>query len=462
LSRHEYLAVTSIINHQHNSRRSHPGLEQLAYRLAPNQKDLNSIIYAFQYKISKRLLVWSSLSILAGAVLSAAGYPFWRSFGIQAIIWGLLESMVGMVTLLRSRRKSKQPSTPEQDEREAIQVERFLWMNAGLAALVLLASFSLLLTLGSSSPSWKGSAWGLMAHGGFLLTFYWQHALKIPSGKPTGQLKVLPEAKHEQYLLDGGPLAALLVHGFPGTPNDTRALGEVLQRAGWTVQGLLVPGFGPQLESLGEKTYEEWIAAVVEALRNLRANHGPVLLVGFSFGGALAIKAAQLEPPDGLVLLSPFLWPDAYWQRLLIPLIPFILPGSVHPFQWINFNNPLARRRLKHMIKQIDVENPQTIQALKQLRVHLSTLTELRRAGVEAANLLEESTLPTLFLQGRQDQVLNVKRTRQLLTRFPTPPEYIELDASHYLVDPQEAAWPEVKQAVLAFAHNFEENQRQV
>jgi carboxylesterase len=422
--------------------------------------DLNSKIYTFQHKFSVRLLVWSSLSILAGVALSAAGYPFWRSFGIQFLLWGIFEAAFGLLTCIRARRKSKQPSTPEEDEREAIQVERFLWLSAGLAALVLLASLALLLGLGSSSPSWKGSAWAHLAQGGFLLTLLWQHALKIPFGQPAGLLKVLPEAKHEQYLLAGGSPAALLVHGFPGTPNDTRALGEVLHRSGWSVQGLLVPGFGPQLESLGEKTYEEWFAAVVQALRNLRAAHEPVLLVGFSFGGALAIKAAQLEPPDGLVLLSPFLLEDAYWQRLLIPLVAFILPDFVHPFQWVHLNNPLARRRLSHMMKQIDVENPGTVQALRQLRVHLSTLKALRRAGVEAASLLEGSTLPTLFLQGRQDQVLNVKRTRRFLTRFPIAPEYIELDASHYLVDPQEAAWPSVTQAVLAFAHKIEKSER--
>jgi esterase/lipase len=419
---------------------------------------LTADIYTFQTQFSKHLLFWGGLSTLAGVVLSAAGLPFWRGFGMLAIFWGLLEAALGLFVFLRARRKNDHPAAPEQEESQAIRIERLLWISNGLAILILLAGIALILTQSGSSPPWRGAGWGCLAQGGFLLIFAWQLALRIPWSEPTGKFTVLSETKHEQFLLRGGSSVALMVHGFPGTPNDTRALAEVLHKAGWSVQGLLVPGFGPQLESLGKKTYDEWVTAVVVALRNLRATHSPVLLVGFSFGGALAIKAAQLEPPDGLVLLSPFLWPDALWQRLLIPFILFSLPNRIRPFRWINFNNPLARRRLKYMVKQIDVENPETIQALRQLRVSLSTLAEVRRAGTEAVKLLEESALPTLLIQGRQDQVLNVKRTRQLLTRFPIPPVYIELDASHYLVDPQELAWPAVKQAVLTFANKLENN----
>jgi alpha-beta hydrolase superfamily lysophospholipase len=49
--------------------------------------------------------------------------------------------------------------------------------------------------------------------------------------------------EHLPFLWPGGQPAALLVHGFPGTPAEMRPLGEALHQAGWTAQGILLPGF---------------------------------------------------------------------------------------------------------------------------------------------------------------------------------------------------------------------------
>ena len=63
----------------------------------------------------------------------------------------------------------------------------------------------------------------------------------------------------------GGP-AALLVHGFPGTPAELRPLAEALHAAGWTARGLLLPGFGPEFAALGRQHAADWIGAVRGAL----------------------------------------------------------------------------------------------------------------------------------------------------------------------------------------------------
>ena len=44
--------------------------------------------------------------------------------------------------------------------------------------------------------------------------------------------------------------AALLVHGFPGTPADMRPLAASLAAAGWDVDAPLLPGFGPEIITL--------------------------------------------------------------------------------------------------------------------------------------------------------------------------------------------------------------------
>ena len=98
--------------------------------------------------------------------------------------------------------------------------------------------------------------------------------------------------QHQPFKLDGGEAGALLVHGFPGTPAEMRPLGETLQAAGWTVQGLLLPGFGPQFSELQEKKMEDWIQVIDAALEAMFRDYHPVLLVGYSMGGGLSIQAA--------------------------------------------------------------------------------------------------------------------------------------------------------------------------
>ena len=58
--------------------------------------------------------------------------------------------------------------------------------------------------------------------------------------------------------------AALLLHGFPGTPAEMRPLGTVLRDAGWTVHGLMLPGLGADIASLEERNFQDWSDAARE------------------------------------------------------------------------------------------------------------------------------------------------------------------------------------------------------
>ena len=64
--------------------------------------------------------------------------------------------------------------------------------------------------------------------------------------------------------------AALLVHGFPGTPADMRPLAASLAAAGWDVDAPLLPGFGPQIITLPNRHHAEWTDVVAERVRSLR------------------------------------------------------------------------------------------------------------------------------------------------------------------------------------------------
>ena len=106
----------------------------------------------------------------------------------------------------------------------------------------------------------------------------------------------------------------LLLHGMSDSPYSLRALGETLNRRGYQVLGLRLPGHGTAPSGLRFITWQDMAAAVRLAMDHLRTALGsrPIHIIGYSTGGPLALdyalKAVEgaTEPsPASLVLVSP-------------------------------------------------------------------------------------------------------------------------------------------------------------
>jgi alpha-beta hydrolase superfamily lysophospholipase len=127
---------------------------------------------------------------------------------------------------------------------------------------------------------------------------------------------------------------ALLVHGLTDAPYSMRTIAEDLRVRGYRVLVLRVPGHGTVPSGLTDVTWEDWLAAVRLGARHLRRAIGPnvpLVLVGYSNGGALVLKYAldALEgsgdpPASRLVLLSPMVGvpPFAWLARVISMLGP--------------------------------------------------------------------------------------------------------------------------------------------
>jgi acetyl esterase/lipase len=149
----------------------------------------------------------------------------------------------------------------------------------------------------------------------------WNLTFEIPAPRPKG--------------------VALLLHGLTDSPYSMRALAEIFTARGWYVVGLRLPGHGTAPAALTRVTWLDWAAATRLAAKHLRAKAGsgvPLVIVGYSTGGALAVEYAlatlqgeALPRASGLVLLSPAIgvsavaavaaWPGRIarwtgWQKL--------------------------------------------------------------------------------------------------------------------------------------------------
>ncbi|HMF93720.1 MAG TPA: alpha/beta fold hydrolase [Vicinamibacterales bacterium] len=152
--------------------------------------------------------------------------------------------------------------------------------------------------------------------------------------------------------------AALLVHGLTDSPYSMRAIAERLHADGCHVLAPRMPGHGAVPGGLTDASWQDWDAVVHLGIRHLRARVGPevpLTIVGYSNGGALAVKYAldAIEDPvlpraDRLVLISPMIGvsPLAGMARLVgaLGVVPYfektkwldVLP-EYNPFKFNSF-----------------------------------------------------------------------------------------------------------------------------
>ena len=116
----------------------------------------------------------------------------------------------------------------------------------------------------------------------------------------------------------GTPVGVVvLLHGLTDSPYSQRHIGRRYQERGFLVIAPRLPGHGTVPAGLVDVQWEDWTAATRLAVREARRRVGPGLplhIVGFSNGGALAMKYALdaiddtlLPRADRIILISPMI-----------------------------------------------------------------------------------------------------------------------------------------------------------
>lgn len=267
-------------------------------------------------------------------------------------------------------------------------------------------------------------------------------------------MKLFQGDEHKTFYFEGGKPAALMVHGFPGSPAELRPLASALNLLGWTTHGLLLPGFGEEIETLFEQGRSEWVAAIETAMADLAQKHQPILLIGYSMGGALVMDVAAAHSPAAIVLLAPFWKLGSAWQQVIGFLLkPFF--RQMKPLRKVDFSNPQVRQSVLNFFPEVDLDDLDSQQAMRELTIPTHIFETLHQVGRQAFRSAPNITCPTLVLQGANDNVVPPARTDKLVKRIAGPTTYHKFAIGHDLIDPQQAAWPEVETSIIDFVKLF-------
>lgn len=269
--------------------------------------------------------------------------------------------------------------------------------------------------------------------------------------KNIASLGLFQAEEHQPFLWETDGPAVLLIHGFMGTPAEMRPLGEAFKQAGWSVQGLLLPGFGPELDTLFEQRYQDWIKAAESALETLRARRQPVVLAGYSMGAAVALNVAAQRPVDGLILLAPFWRIGKPMQRLIWQVAKRIFRRP-QPFKRANFADPRLRQFVGGLLPDLNLDDPGARSALRELRVPASFADQVINLGKDVGKAVPRIDAPTLVIQGTEDEAVPPEATRQLLQSFPGPIRYHELSTDHEFVRPDNPGYADLRDSSIRFA----------
>lgn len=194
----------------------------------------------------------------------------------------------------------------------------------------------------------------------------------------------------EPFFSRGGPVGALLIHGFTGTPKEMRPLGEALAAHGHTVVSIRLPQHGTTPSDMFHSQASDWFQAALDGYQMVRDQCDSIFVMGLSMGGALSLWLAAHHPVAGVVAMSTPSYPFhermdwrarfADWFSLLAPYIPK---------------------------KQYPVSDP----VMRAQRVAYPTyptraVTQFRAVIRLAAQVLPQVTAPALLAHSRADETI--------------------------------------------------------
>lgn len=195
----------------------------------------------------------------------------------------------------------------------------------------------------------------------------------------------------EDFFIKGNDVGILISHGFMGTPQSVKYIGEKLAHYGYTIQAPRLKGHGTNYEDLETCHYTDWFQSLDNAYQNIRKQTRKVYVIGQSMGGTLALwLARKYATIDGIILVNPALTLPAYESLA-------------------NQTEPRYLKEGKPDIKAKDVYE------ITYSHTPIKAIHELQKLMEQTPSLLADVHCPVLGIRSKIDHVVPPENTDFIL-----------------------------------------------
>jgi carboxylesterase len=106
------------------------------------------------------------------------------------------------------------------------------------------------------------------------------------------------------FFFEGNKIGILLIHGFTGAPGTVKAIGEALNKDGYTVSGIRLPGHGTHIKDMEKASWHDWLKTSRNGALELKERCDKIIVCGLSMGGLLALILASELPVSGVATFA--------------------------------------------------------------------------------------------------------------------------------------------------------------
>jgi len=185
-------------------------------------------------------------------------------------------------------------------------------------------------------------------------------------------------------------VGVVLVHDYGAKPGQMRQLGEHLQRRGYWVYGMRLPGHGRSHHSLDYSRPCEWFNTVEDAFWLMNEMTSRTVVVGQGIGAILALLlGAHLREVSGIISLAAPVKLKAYWMRLAPMLYPMV----------------------KYRMQKLYNENNKAYHRY----IPIKSIGGMRGLIFEFPPHLRRVTCPVLLMQSRKDDFSYANKSPQII-----------------------------------------------
>ncbi|WP_087971993.1 alpha/beta hydrolase [Oceanobacillus rekensis] len=171
----------------------------------------------------------------------------------------------------------------------------------------------------------------------------------------------------EQFHIKRGDTGVLISHGFMGSPQSMRYIGQKLANYGYSVLAPRLEGHGTHYFDLENCNHQQWFESLERGYQELKQHCTTIFVMGQSMGGTLALWLAEkYQDMEGVILINPALTIPTYENlkgeigpRFLDEGMPDIKAKDVHETTYSKV--PI---RAIHELQALMEETPQRLHAI--------------------------------------------------------------------------------------------------